>query len=173
MTHPIHDPTVQIINEAIILMDQFMRDQIDLDVYGRKLRAFDVDSLLEEYQEDFRKDARLVYYLDTLMVLSSLQQELDFQVAEYGYSIARSWMTACAEARMWTMIQPSSGGFCHFPNDDLKIYEVLSIRSTGNELLEIPGNNDTDDTSFGTWFELLGGTDYAPYDKQPTEDAPQ
>ena len=46
MTHPIHDPTVQIINEAITLMDQFMRNQIDLDVYGRKLRAFDVDSLL-------------------------------------------------------------------------------------------------------------------------------
>ena len=97
MTHPIHDPTVQIINEAIILMDQFMRDQIDLDVYGRKLRAFDVDSLLEEYQEDFRKDARLVYYLDTLMVLSSLQQELDFQVAEYGASVASEDMKCLRE----------------------------------------------------------------------------
>ena len=97
MTHPIHDPTVQIINEAIALMDQFMRDRIDLDVYGRKLRAFDVDSLLEEYQEDFKKDAQLVYYLDALMVLSSLQQELDFQVAEYGESVASEDMKCLRE----------------------------------------------------------------------------
>ena len=97
MTHPIHDPTVQIINEAVQLMDDFLRDRIDLDVYGQKLNAFDVDSLLEEYQEDFRKDARLVYYLDTLMVLSSLQQELDFQVAEYGESVTSEDMKCLRE----------------------------------------------------------------------------
>ena len=57
MTHPIHDPTVQIINEAVQLMDDFLRDRIDLDVYREKLSAFDVDSLLEEYKEDFKKDA--------------------------------------------------------------------------------------------------------------------
>lgn len=97
MTHPIHDPTVRIINEAINLMDQFMRDRIELDVYGRKLRAFDVDSLLEEYQEDFKKDARMIYYLDALMLLSSLQQELDFQVAEYGESVASEDMKCLRE----------------------------------------------------------------------------
>jgi hypothetical protein len=97
MTHPIHGPTVQIINEAIDLMDQFMRDQIDLDVYGRKLRTFDVDSLLEEYQEDFKKDAWMIYYLDALMLLSSLQQELDFQVAEYGESVASEDMKCLRE----------------------------------------------------------------------------
>ena len=97
MTHHIHDPTVQIINEAITLMDQFMRNQIDLDVYGRKLRAFDVDSLLEEYQEDFKTDAQLVYYLDTLMLLSSLQHQLDFQVAEYGESVASEDMKCLRE----------------------------------------------------------------------------
>ena len=97
MTHPIHDPTVQIINEAITLMDQFMRNRIDLDVYGRKLREFHVDKLLEEYQEDFKRNARLVYYLDALMLLSSLQQELDFQVAEYGESVASEDMKCLRE----------------------------------------------------------------------------
>ncbi|HIJ55578.1 MAG TPA: hypothetical protein HPQ03_05575 [Deltaproteobacteria bacterium] len=97
MTHPIHDPTIRIINEAINLMDQFMRDRIELDVYSRKLRAFDVDSLLEEYQEDFKKDARMIYYLDALMLLSSLQQELDFQVAEYGESVASEDMKCLRE----------------------------------------------------------------------------
>jgi hypothetical protein len=37
---------------------------------------------------DFKKNAGLVYYLDALMLLSSLQDELDFQVAEYGTNVA-------------------------------------------------------------------------------------
>ena len=97
MTHPIHDPTVQIINEAVRLMDDFLRDRIDLDDYRRKLLLFDVDSLLETYMEDFKKDARMIYYLDALMLLSSLQHELDFQVAEYGESVASEDMKCLRE----------------------------------------------------------------------------
>ena len=43
--------------------------------------------------------------------------------AEYGYEVAKSWLRACAENRMWAMVQPSSGGFSQFsagyqdPND--------------------------------------------------------
>lgn len=88
MTHPIHQPTVQIVNAAIELMDDFMRYKIDLDVYGQKLRELEVDRLIETYKEDFKKDAGLIYYLDALMLLSSLQQELEFQVAEYGANVA-------------------------------------------------------------------------------------
>ncbi|MCF8129177.1 MAG: hypothetical protein K9N10_11730 [Deltaproteobacteria bacterium] len=97
MTHPIHDPTVQIINEAIILMDQFMRERIELDVYHQKLVMLDVDDLLEMYKEDFKKDAKMIYYLDALMLLSSLQQQLDFQVAEYGESVASEDMKCLRE----------------------------------------------------------------------------
>ena len=50
-----------------------------------------------EYQEDFKTDARMIYYLDALMVLSSLQQELDFQVAEYGESVASEDMKCLRE----------------------------------------------------------------------------
>ncbi|WP_338290080.1 glycoside hydrolase family 98 domain-containing protein [Luteolibacter sp. LG18] len=46
-----------------------------------------------------------------------------FQVAEYGYEVAKSWMRACAENGMWTMIQQSSGGLHQFPESDLTIYE--------------------------------------------------
>ena len=46
-----------------------------------------------------------------------------FQVAEYGYEIARSWLRVCAQNRMWAMIQPSSGGFCQFSDFDLSVYE--------------------------------------------------
>lgn len=97
MTHPIHDPAIRIFNEAITLMDHFMRDRIDLDVYREKLRMFGVDSLLEEYKEDFKTDARMIYYLDALMLLSSLQQELDYQVAEYGESVASEDMKCLRE----------------------------------------------------------------------------
>ncbi len=88
MTHPIHEPTVRIINEAIDLMDDFLRNKIDLEDYGRKLRALAVDSLIEANEEDLKRDVGLFHYLDALMLLSSLQQELDFQVAEYGASVA-------------------------------------------------------------------------------------
>ena len=33
-----------------------------------------------------------------------------------GVECARSWMKACADKGVWTMIQPSSGGQCHFPD---------------------------------------------------------
>ncbi len=46
-----------------------------------------------------------------------------FQVAEYGYEIAKSWLRVCAENRMWAMVQPSSGGFSHFSDFDLSVYE--------------------------------------------------
>jgi hypothetical protein len=43
--------------------------------------------------------------------------------AEYGYETAKSWVRTCAENRMWVMIQQSSGGFAHFSDFDLSVYE--------------------------------------------------
>ena len=97
MTHPIHQPTVQAMHKALDLMDDFMRDRIELDLYSQKLKALNVDDLLETYQEEFKTDARLVYYLDALMLLSSLQHELDFQVAEYGANVASEDMKCLRE----------------------------------------------------------------------------
>ena len=33
-----------------------------------------------------------------------------------GIECARSWMKVCADKGVWTMIQPASGGQCHFPD---------------------------------------------------------
>lgn len=44
-----------------------------------------------------------------------------FRVSEYGYEILKSWLRACAERNVWAMCQPSSGGWCHFP--DVATYE--------------------------------------------------
>lgn len=42
-----------------------------------------------------------------------------------GYSTARSWVRACAEEGVWCMVQCASGGYSHFPEDDLRFYEEL------------------------------------------------
>ena len=50
-----------------------------------------------------------------------------------GIECARSWMKACADKGVWTMIQPSSGGQSHFP--------------------DYPADYDLDDTIFGEFFK--------------------
>lgn len=88
MPHPMHEAVVDLIQKAVALMDGFLRYQTDLNEYSEKLRALDVDTVMVVYANDFKNDATLVYYLDALMLLSSLQHELDFQVAEYGANVA-------------------------------------------------------------------------------------
>ncbi len=88
MTHPMHDKVVDLMQKAIGLMDDFLRNRIDLEKYSARLKELDADAVLVAHQEEFKKNVTLVYYLDALMLLSSLQHELDFQVAEYGANVA-------------------------------------------------------------------------------------
>ena len=46
-----------------------------------------------------------------------------WKLVEYGYETAKSWLRTCAENNVWAMIQPSSGGFSHFP--DLATYTQM------------------------------------------------
>lgn len=50
-----------------------------------------------------------------------------------GYQTAKSWLRTCAEKGVWTMIQPASGGPCHFP--------------------DYYGDEDLEETIFGEFFE--------------------
>lgn len=88
MQHAMHQTVVGLVEKAIGLMDGFLRDRLDLGEYLAKLKELDADSVLEKYKDDFKQDVRLIYYLDALMILSSLQNQLEFQVAEYGGSVA-------------------------------------------------------------------------------------
>ncbi len=88
MSHPMHEPVRELVHRATALMDDLLRDRIDVEEYAAKLNELDVDHIMVTYEEDFKRDVRLVYYLDALMLLSSLQHELDFQVAEYGVNVA-------------------------------------------------------------------------------------
>lgn len=88
MAAGLHASVVDLVHQAIDIMDELMRDKIDLQAYARQLKALDADSLLDTYRQDFKTDPNMVYYLDALMIISSLQHELDFQVAEYGANVA-------------------------------------------------------------------------------------
>ena len=41
-----------------------------------------------------------------------------WKTVEYGYETAKSWLRTCAQNRVWAVVQPSSGGFSHFPDID-------------------------------------------------------
>jgi len=88
MTFAMHDSVVEVAKEAIELMDRVLTRRMGVDEFKSRIKELDVDSIIEAYRRDLMKDARLVYYLDALMLLSSLQQEIDFQVAEYGIDAA-------------------------------------------------------------------------------------
>ncbi len=53
-----------------------------------------------------------------------------------GVETARSWMKACADKGVWTMIQPASGGQCHFP--DYKATDDLDNTIFGEFFREYP-----------------------------------
>lgn len=69
------------------------------------------------------KDIRPYVVMNIALSISHDEATSRFKVAEYGYEIAKSWLRTCAENRMWAMVQPSSGAYSQFPDDDLSIYE--------------------------------------------------
>lgn len=55
-------------------------------------------------------------YVILNLSLSINHRDGKFLTSEYGYTIAKSWLRTAAENRVWATIQPSSGGFTHFPD---------------------------------------------------------
>jgi hypothetical protein len=88
MTQAIHQQAIQMAQQAIDLMDDLMRLRIDLDIYKQRLDELPVDEALDNFPQDFKQDPKSVYCLEIFMILSSLQHELEFQVAEYGENVA-------------------------------------------------------------------------------------
>lgn len=44
-------------------------------------------------------------------------------ICPYGYETARSWLRTCAENKIWATVQCASGGFSHFSETDLRVYQ--------------------------------------------------
>ncbi len=69
------------------------------------------------------EDIRPFIVMNISLSISHNVETSQFQVAEYGYEIAKSWLRTCAQNQMWAMVQPSSGGYSHFSDFDLSVYE--------------------------------------------------
>ncbi len=89
----------------------------------------DPEKLIDAIPEDIRP--YVVFNIS--MSVSWNEEEQRFTLVEYGYELAKSWLRACAEKGVWAMIQPASGGPCHFPDYD-------------------PAEINYDDTIFGEFF---------------------
>lgn len=72
----------------------------------------DPERIIELIPEDIRP--YVVFNIS--MSISWNEDQQKFQVVEYGYETAKSWLRACAEAGVWAMVQPASGGPSHFPD---------------------------------------------------------
>ena len=59
------------------------------------------------------------------MSISHNETTGEFDRVPDGYSTARTWLRVCAENNVWAMVQCASGGYAHFPEDDLRFYEEL------------------------------------------------
>ncbi|MDL2291795.1 glycosyl hydrolase family 98, partial [Bacteroides sp. OttesenSCG-928-F21] len=66
-------------------------------------------------------DIRPYVIFNISLSISHSETTGEFNIVEYGYETAKSWLRTCAENNVWAFIQPASGGFCHFPD-----YAMLS-----------------------------------------------
>lgn len=39
----------------------------------------------------------------------------EWLMTQDGYELAKSWLKTCSDEGVWCMVQPASGGQCHFP----------------------------------------------------------
>ena len=69
------------------------------------------------------KDIRPYVVMNISLSISHDTNTGQFNIVTYGYETARSWLRACAENGMWATVQCASGGFSHFSETDLSVYE--------------------------------------------------
>lgn len=69
------------------------------------------------------EDIRPFVVMNISLSISHNEETGEMNIAPDGYEIAKSWLRTCAENRMWAMVQCASGGFSHFSEYDLSVYE--------------------------------------------------
>ena len=66
-----------------------------------------------------------------------------------GYECAKSWIKTCADKGVWTMIQPASGGQCHFPDYDSN-GNIINFPNKGQFVAN--DGNDLENSVFAEFF---------------------
>ncbi|AVS79097.1 sugar-binding protein [Paracidovorax avenae] len=79
----------------------------------------DPQKIIDLIPQDVRPYTVLVLSLSILHDdKTSTPTQCRWRQVENGIETARSWIKVAADNRMWAMVQPSSGGFTHFPDYD-------------------------------------------------------
>ncbi|XDF34892.1 glycoside hydrolase family 98 domain-containing protein [Paracidovorax avenae] len=79
----------------------------------------DPQKIIDLIPQDIRPYTVLVLSLSILHDdKTSTPGQCRWRQVENGIETARSWIKVAADNRMWAMVQPSSGGFTHFPDYD-------------------------------------------------------
>jgi hypothetical protein len=69
------------------------------------------------------KDIRPYVVMNISLSINHDSNTGEMLTCPYGYETARSWLRTCAENKIWATVQCASGGFSHFSETDLRIYE--------------------------------------------------
>ncbi len=84
-----------------------------------------------------------------------------WRIVHDGYETAKSWLRTCADNQVWAMIQPASGGQCHFPDYDETVdYEDTLYAEFFREYPNFLGFN---------YCEQFWGFEQADFPVTPTE----
>lgn len=62
------------------------------------------------------EDIRPYVVFNISLSISWNTETKEWQMVQDGYETAKSWLRTCADNGVWAMIQPASGGQCHFPD---------------------------------------------------------
>jgi fibronectin type 3 domain-containing protein len=83
----------------------------------------------------------------------------DWQRLDDAYETAKSWLRVIAQNNMWAMIQQSSGGFAHFSDFDLSVYEEFYREYPNligfNYAEQFWGYNDPSDPLSPNWMDRI------------------
>ncbi len=66
-----------------------------------------------------------------------------------GYECAKSWLKTCADEGVWCMVQPASGGQCHFPDYDSS-YNIVD--SPNKSMYVQKADEDYENTIYAEFF---------------------
>lgn len=115
-----------VLSSAIALADAPLRRPINVNqpawfVHIDNWNDADPQKIIDLIPEDIKP----YVIFNISMSISHDETTGEFNRVPDGYSTARSWLRTCAENNLWAMVQCASGGFSHFPEDDLRFYEEL------------------------------------------------
>ena len=75
-------------------------------------------------------------------------------LVQNGYECAKSWLKTCSDEGVWCMIQPASGGQCHFPDYD-NSYNI--VNSPNKSLYVQHADEDYENTIYAEFFRDYPG----------------